>query len=146
MGFADARLASVDDLQRLAGLRNRGANLEIFYFADTGYMESAMEYANRHGIFLFLYEQSGEISPASYCARRLEYLQTGATPYSSDAEAAQANKKLSRVVGVVAFVILGLVILMIVISSRAGVESLPGAVMAAGFPGDCGGYPFAARR
>jgi len=64
-------VAGRPDLQRLYGAREDRRDLALLFFATSGYSEHAKQYADRMGIHLFVYDATGAIQPANYCASQL---------------------------------------------------------------------------
>ena len=64
-------VAGRPELQRLYGAREDRRHLALLFFATSGYSEHAKQYADRVGIYLFVYDATGAIQPANYCASQL---------------------------------------------------------------------------
>lgn len=54
-------VAGRPDMQKLYGARGMDSSKQLFFFAASGYSKAAIEYANKVGIALYVYEPTGEV-------------------------------------------------------------------------------------
>lgn len=59
------------DLQRLFGARGNRSDLQMLFFAGSGYSRQAVEYADKVGMALFVYDEIGIVAPHNGCAENL---------------------------------------------------------------------------
>lgn len=57
------------DIQRLYGARGLDHDKQLFFFSASRYSKAAIDYADRVGIRLFIYDRLGNVEPANRPAR-----------------------------------------------------------------------------
>lgn len=97
------------EIQNLVGAAAGDNSKALLFFDFKGYSPQAVQYANQMGVGLYIYDQTGKVTPTNDAARRIMAVSPGAR-FVALIMSQQFRWAATVVVGIImAFVLLGLV-------------------------------------